>query len=74
MGKRSLNKHDQPRDKRYSAYVYEGDFKFRKSVCLRRGKKTGKCYDWEQKYLDLKKSEDAEFIKSNMMLISEGEL
>lgn len=74
MGSRSSNSWDNPRDKRYSAYVYIGDKKFRKSQCIRRGKKTGKCYEWKQHYLDLNKPEDEQFVKASMILVSEGEL
>lgn len=74
MGKRSLPNWDQPRDKRHSAYVYIGDFKFAKSVCKNRGPKTGKCYEWKQEILDLKVKEDEEFVKASMMLVGEGEL
>lgn len=74
MAKKSSNQYDQPRDKRYSAYVYVGGSKFRKSICENRGKKSGKCYKWRVEYLDLSIKEDEEFVKSSMILISEGEL
>lgn len=74
MAKRSSTSWDNPRDKRYSAYVYIGEGKFRKSQCMRRGKKTGKCYEWKQHYLDVNVKEDEEFIKASMILVSEGEL
>lgn len=74
MGRRSQTNYDQPRDKRYSAYVYAGDMKFRKTNCVNRGKKSGKCYKWEVQLLDLKDPQDAEFVKSSMILIGEGEL
>ena len=74
MGRKSSIQYDQPRDKRYSAFVYVGDFKFRKSSCVNRGKKTGKCYKWVQTYLDLNKKEDSEFVKSSMILMNEAGL
>lgn len=74
MAKKSLNQYDNPRDKRYSAYVYIGDMTFQKSICENRGKKSGKCYKWRVEKLDLKKKEDELFIKSSMILIGEGEL
>lgn len=74
MGKKSSPQYDQSRDKRYSAYVYVGDLKFRKSNCIKRGPKTGKCYEWKQEFLDLKVIKDEEFIRSSMILMGESEL
>lgn len=74
MAKKSSNQYDKPRARLYSAYVYAGDLKFRKTNCVNRGKKSGKCYKWEVQILDLKDKSDEEFIKSSMILIGEGEL
>ena len=74
MGRRSQTNFDQSRDKRYSAYVYAGDYTFRKTNCVQRGKKSGKCYKWEVQILDLKDKKDEAFIESSMILIGEGEL
>lgn len=74
MATKSLNQYDKPRAKLYSAFVYAGDMKFRKSICENRGKKSGKCYKWKIEYLDLKIKEDEEFIRSSMILIGEAEL
>jgi hypothetical protein len=77
MGRKRVIDYDRSRDQRYSAYVYAGDLKFRKSVCLERKdkkKKQGDCVKWKVEYLDLRDKEDANFIKFNMILVPESEL
>jgi hypothetical protein len=70
MGKKSQPNYDQPRDRRYSAYVYDGR-RFVKSTCTKREKG---CLKWKREFLDLSIPEDALFVKAHMILISEGEL
>ena len=74
MGRNSSTNFDQERARLYSAYNYIGNFKFQKSSCVNRGKKTGKCYEWKVEVLDLNKVEDSEFVKSSMILIGESEI